>query len=110
MHKPICFIGAAAVAGLALLAPALAADPNRAPFLAEKRGCMECHAIGSTNGGPSFPAIAVRYRYQEGAREMLVDKIRIGGVKHWGERFNMWPQYTVPDDEAHELVDWILQQ
>jgi cytochrome c len=109
MYKPIRSIGAAA-AGLALLTPALAADPNRALFLADKRGCLECHAIGYRNAGPSFVAIAARYRYQAGAREMLADKIRFGGTKHWGERFNMWPQTTVPDEEVYELVDWILQQ
>jgi cytochrome c len=109
MHKAIRFIGAA-VSGFALLAPALAADPGRALFLADKRGCLECHAIGWRNVGPSFSAIAKRYRYQTGARAMLADKIRFGGTQHWGERFNMWPQTTVPDEEVYELVDWILQQ
>ena len=109
MYKPIGLTGAA-MAGLALLAQAIAADPNRAPFLADKRGCLECHAVGGSNVGPSFSAIAARYRYKAGARVMLEDKIRLGGAKHWGERFNMWPQTTVPDEEARELVDWILQQ
>jgi cytochrome c len=109
MHKRICFIGAA-VAVLGLLAPALAADPSRGLFLADKRGCLECHAIGGTNAGPSFSAIGTRYRYKAGAREMLADKIRFGGTQHWGERFNMWPQTTVTEDEAYDLVDWILQQ
>jgi cytochrome c len=109
MYKSICFIGGA-VAGLALLAPALAADPGRAMFLTDMRGCLECHAIGSKSAGPSFSAIAARYRYQTGARDMLVDKVRFGGTKHWGERFNMWPQVVVTEEEASVMVEWILQQ
>jgi cytochrome c len=103
-------VGFAAIAAAASLAPALANDYGHALALAERRGCMECHAIGWTNVGPAFAAIATRYRYQPGAREMLVDKIRFGGRQHWGERFNMWPQTNVSDEEVYELVDWILQQ
>jgi cytochrome c len=108
MYKLVGF--AAILAGAAWLAPALANDYSRTQALAEKRGCVECHAIGWTSVGPGFAAVAARYRYRPGAREMLVDKIRFGGKQHWGERFNMWPQTNVTDDEVYELVDWILQQ
>jgi cytochrome c len=109
MRKPIRFISAAA-ASFTLAASAVAGDPSRGLFLAEKRTCIECHSVTVKNVGPSFSAIAARYRHQPGAREMLVDKIRYGGTQHWGERFNMWPQTIVPDDELYDLVDWILQQ
>jgi cytochrome c len=109
MHKPIYFMSAAVV-GFALFASAFAGDTSRGLFLADKRMCLECHAVAVKNVGPSFSAIATRYRHEPGAREMLADKIRFGGAKHWGERFNMWPQVTVPDDELYDLVDWILQQ
>ena len=107
--KRVCTPGLAAAA-LMWLPHAHAAEPSRAPFLAEKRLCTECHAPNADSGGPSFPAIAARYRYQPDAREMLVDKVMHGGEQHWGGRFNMWPQYTVPRREAEELVDWILEQ
>jgi len=108
MYKQVGFT--AILAGAVSLAPALADDYARTLALAEQRGCLECHAIGWTNVGPGFAAIAVRYRHQPGAREILVDKIRFGGRQHWGERFNMWPQTNVSDEEVYELVDWILQQ
>jgi cytochrome c len=60
--------------------------------------------------GPSFSAIATRYRHQPGLRDVLLDKIRYGGKQHWGERFNMWPQTNLSDEDAYELVDWILKQ
>lgn len=100
----------AALATVASLTPAVAGDYSQGLALAEQRGCTECHAIGWTNVGPGFSAIATRYRHQPGAREMLVDKIRFGGRQHWGERFNMWPQTNLRDEEAYELIDWILQQ
>jgi cytochrome c len=109
MLKPILLLGPAVVA-LAVLAPAQAVDPGRAMSLAEKRGCIECHEVGAPNAGPSYSAIAARYRHDTGARDRLVDKIRFGGAKHWGERFNMWPHYTVTSEEAQIMVEWILQQ
>jgi cytochrome c len=108
MHKQVAV--AAILAGAVALAPALADDDARTLALAEQRGCLECHAIGWTNVGPGFASVAARYRHQAGGREILVDKIRFGGKKHWGERFNMWPQTNVSDEEVYELVDWILRQ
>jgi cytochrome c len=107
--KRLCFL-AAGLAGATLLAPARAVDPGRGLALADKRGCLECHAVGWTHVGPGFSAIAARYRHQANAREMLVDKVRFGGTQHWGERFNMWPQTNVTDEEVYELVDWVLEQ
>jgi cytochrome c len=109
MLNPLPLIGAA-VALVSLLGSARAADPGRAMSLAEKRGCVECHDIGAGGTGPSYSAIAARYRHDPGAHDRLVDKLRFGGAKHWGERFNMWPHYTVTNEEAHIMVDWILRQ
>jgi cytochrome c len=109
LQKLTYILGITAVTALGLLTQAGAADPLRAPFLAEKRGCSDCHTPDSSSGGPSFPAIAARYRYQPDARQMLMNKILSGGEQHWGNRYNMWPQYTVPEQEAAELVDWILE-
>jgi len=90
------------------LPPALAEDPARAFHLAEAKGCFECHAIGWKLVGPAFTDVATRYRLDPQAREMLVDKVRFGGTRHWGERFSMWPQTNLGDEEAYVLVDWVL--
>ena len=109
MKKLLCLL-AAGLAGTVLLAPVSAVDAGSGLALADKRGCLECHAIGWTLVGPSFSSVAARYRQQTGAREMLVDKVRFGGAQHWGERFNMWPQTNLSDEEVYELVDWVLEQ
>jgi len=109
MHKTLCFVSAVA-GSLALTAPAAAQDSGRGLFLSEKRLCFECHSVTIRNVGPSFEAVAARYRYNPWAREILADRIRNGSAQHWGDRYEMWPQIVVPDEELHVLVDWILRQ
>ncbi|MBK8015469.1 MAG: cytochrome C [Betaproteobacteria bacterium] len=109
MRNPIFFV-CAMVASFALVAAADAEDYGRGLFLTQKRMCFECHSVTLRNVGPSFEAVAARYRYNPWARDILADKIRHGSEGHWGDRFEMWPQEVVPDDELHVLVDWILQQ
>jgi cytochrome c len=101
-------LGAAVAA--ASLRPAAAADPARAFRLAEEKGCFECHAIGWKLVGPAFTDVAARYRFDREARDVLADKLRFGGKQHWGERFNMWPQTNVSDEEAYVLIEWVLSQ
>jgi cytochrome c len=78
--------------------------------LAQERGCLECHALTYRDAGPSFPAIAHRYRYDPLARERLPQVIRGGSAGHWGERFIMWPQPRLNDAEVQVLIDWVLSQ
>jgi cytochrome c len=90
--------------------PAFADDPARGFRLAEEKGCFECHAIGWKLVGPAFTEVAERYRLDPQARDMLVGKVRFGDERHWGERFNMWPQTNLSDEEVYVLVDWVLSQ
>jgi cytochrome c len=78
--------------------------------IADAKGCFECHALGRTEVGPSFQAVARRYRFDAGAREHLPYAIRGGSAGHWGDRFAMWPQPRLNDAEVRQLVDWILSQ
>jgi cytochrome c len=79
-------------------------------MLANDKGCFECHALGHTEVGPSFRAVARRYRFDPEARERLPYVIRGGSAGHWGDRFAMWPQARLSDQEVRQLVDWILTQ
>jgi cytochrome c len=95
--------------------PVLAADGASEKFasgyaLADSKGCFECHALGRREVGPSFRAVAHRYRFDPQARERLPYVIRGGSAGHWGERFVMWPQSRLSDGEVKELVDWVLSQ
>jgi cytochrome c len=95
--------------------PVLAAEGASEKFasgyaLANAKDCFECHALGRTEVGPSFRAVARRYRFDPQARERLPYVIRGGSVGHWGERFVMWPQPRLSDADVNELVDWVLSQ
>jgi cytochrome c len=83
---------------------------DRGYALAGKKGCFECHALGRDYVGPSFRAIAERYRMQPESRAQLAETIRSGSRGHWGERFNMWPQVHFTEAELTRLVDWVLMQ
>jgi cytochrome c len=95
--------------------PALAAGPatddfDRGYALAREKGCLECHAVGYRDVGPSFASIAQRHRFDPMARGRLPYVIRGGSAGHWGERFVMWPQPQLSDAEVKQLVDWVLSQ
>lgn len=105
------FIGLLVCAALLVAAvPAPSADFERGYALAREKACLECHALGWRDVGPSFRAIAQRYRFDQRGRERLPQVIRGGSAGHWGERFVMWPQVPLSDAEVRQLVEWILSQ
>jgi cytochrome c551/c552 len=85
-------------------------DFDRGYKLADTKGCLECHALGYSYIGPSFSAIAQRYRRNPEYQERLPYVIRGGSAGHWGERFVMWPQSRMSDAEVRQLADWVLSQ
>ena len=84
------------------------ADP--AVALAERRGCFTCHDLREPRIGPSFQAIATAHRGDPRAEAQLMDKIETGGRGHWGEEYNMSPQFELRPGEARTLVRWVLEQ
>lgn len=91
---------------LALLTtPAFAADANKS--LAEKNGCLGCHAIASKLVGPSYQDIAAKYAGQPDAKARLVQSIRKGGVGTWGQ-MPMPPQAQLSEADAKKLAAWVL--
>lgn len=108
MNQPSRLI-AIAIA-LAIIHPAQPAAAN--PQLADEKQCLKCHQIDKDTIGPSIRAIADRYAGRPEAFDMLVSRVKSGGWGHWGDM--MMPprtEYITPsDDEAAELVRWILKQ
>jgi cytochrome c len=99
-------VGVAIAFGMACMQPASAQAPDGGA-LARKLNCMSCHAPDRTLLGPSLGDIRKRYANQPGARDMLARKIQTGGSGAWGT-MPMPANTQVNDDEAHALVDWIL--
>jgi len=82
--------------------------------LAERAGCMDCHNSSRPGIGPTFEAIAARYREDSTAPGVLGDKISLGGAGNWAEEtggLTMPPYYNLLSIwEVQALVDWVLAQ
>jgi cytochrome c len=75
--------------------------------LIEANDCQTCHHTKNVLVGPSYTAIASRYDASNENRRLLVSKIINGGTGVWGDTpMNAHP--TLPEDEALEMVNYIL--
>ncbi|UJH92550.1 PKD domain-containing protein [Antarcticibacterium sp. 1MA-6-2] len=54
----------------------------------ENSDCRACHAVDKTVIGPSYLEIANRYKDDDKAHGMLVEKILLGGRGNWGDLAN----------------------
>lgn len=92
-------------AGVAL---ALAATPALSQeALAQKNGCLACHAVDKKVIGPAYKDVANKYRGDKEAEGKLVEKVKKGSQGVWGQ-IPMPPNSNVSDADAHSLVKWIL--
>ncbi len=84
-----------------LCAPALA---NTA--LAQKNGCLACHAVDHKVVGPAYQEVAKKYAGNT-KPEDLAKRIKAGGSGSWGP-IPMPPQGALSDADAKTLATWIL--
>lgn len=88
------------------MAPAAAfADDGEA--LAQKNGCLACHAVDKKVVGPSYKEVAAKYRTDKDAQAKLEKKVKAGGQGVWGQ-IPMPPNGAVSDADVKTLVKWIL--
>ena len=88
-----------------LVVTPFAAHANKG--LAEKNGCLGCHAVAAKLVGPAYKDVAAKYAGQPDATEMLAKSIRAGGTGKWGE-MAMPPQAQLSEADAKKLAAWIL--
>ena len=75
--------------------------------LIDRSDCKTCHALDRQVNGPSFQAVAGRYKDNEFAVRNLSLKIIKGGAGNWGQVvMSAHPQ--VSEEDAGEMVRWIL--
>ncbi|MBW7469854.1 c-type cytochrome [Marinobacter sp. M216] len=85
------------------------ADSHGMMKMAEEKKCLGCHLTSEeVPRAPSFQSVA--QKYTEDDREMLVEVVKTGGEDHWGSAVMPppGPRPEVSDQEANDLVDWIL--
>lgn len=84
-------------------------DPAQARgwHLIQGSDCGSCHAVATQSVGPSYEAIATRYRDDGHALEGLAHKIITGGNGNWGERLMAaHPQHSL--EETRAMARYIL--
>ena len=95
--------------GLALAGLLTAAGSAQADLaLADKSTCLNCHAMEKKLVGPSFAAIAAKYRGQPDAAALLRSKVEKGGQGVWGP-VPMPPMAYLPKDDVQAIVNWIVK-
>jgi cytochrome c551/c552 len=77
--------------------------------LSDKHGCDNCHAMDKKLIGPSFKAVAEKYRKQADANSLLAGKVLGGASGTWGA-VAMPAMGHVPAADVQALVSWILKQ
>lgn len=94
---------------LAVMAAALGFAGSAAADLglAQKEGCLGCHAVDKKLVGPAWKDVAARYKTDKGAVDKLAAKVRSGGKGNWGEIVQP-PNTTTSDADIKKLVQFIL--
>ena len=72
-----------------------------------KNNCLACHNVNQTVVGPSFKAVANKYRGQADAADKLAKKIRAGGSGVWGA-MPMPAHPQISESDAKKLATYIL--
>jgi cytochrome c len=113
MKSPIHFVSSAVLL-LALIGAASVPLAVADEVLAERAGCSGCHGVAGQGTGPTYEAIALRYKGETGARELLSEKLAAGGAGNWTDETGglSMPPYSnlLSSEEIRALVDWILAQ
>ena len=89
------FLAVAAAAMMSSGAAQASAD------LAQKAGCMTCHAVDTKKMGPAFKEVAKKYKGNAAAEGELVTKLK-SGKGH--------PATKASDDDLKAVVKWVLAQ
>ena len=103
MRTPI--LAALTLAGL-VATPLVHADQA----IAQKAGCLACHAVDKKLVGPAFKDVAAKYKGQPDAVAKLSDKVRKGGAGNWGQiPMPPNPEAKISDADLKTVVEWILK-
>ena len=76
--------------------------------LAQKSGCLGCHAVDKKEAGPAFREVAAKYKAERNAAARLIYKIKVGGSGVWGDK--VMPPSAVSDADIKELAERVLAQ
>ena len=76
--------------------------------LAKQNACLGCHAINRKIVGPSFQAVAEKYKNDPNAQAFLKNKIAKGGSGSWGV-VPMPANTKLSNADLTALTSWVLR-
>lgn len=85
-----------------------AVDEAAGQALAQKSGCLLCHAVDKKVLGPSYKDVAAKYKGQKDAEAKLIAKVSKGGSGTWGPIPMPANSPKVSDADIKTLVEWVL--
>lgn len=98
-----------AAAGAMLLATqAGAVDADAAKALAQKSGCLACHAVDHKVLGPAYKDVAAKYKGNKEIEAKLIAKVKAGGSGVWGPIPMPANSPQVKDADIKTIVEWVL--
>jgi len=103
----------AALAALAIWASeSSAADAVAARKLARKESCLRCHAVDKKKEGPSYQAVAYKYKGQADAIDKLVEHITADNKVKLSDGHEEFHRITKTKDpeQIRNLITWVLAQ
>jgi cytochrome c len=83
-------------------------EDEKAFAIAKQNACLGCHAANKKIVGPSFQAVAERYKSDANAQVFLKNKITKGGSGSWGV-VPMPANTKLSDADLTALTGWILR-
>lgn len=95
------------VALVSLCGTAFAVDKDAAMALAQKNGCLACHALDTKMVGPAWNDVGKKYAGDATAAEQLAVKVKKGTKGTWGP-VPMPPNATVKPADIKTLVEFVL--
>lgn len=103
-------LAASAHAAPAPATPAKAApiDIAKAEQLAQANACVSCHTAKRRLVGPSYEAVAAKYKGDANAEAKLMAKIKNGGAGVWG-MIPMPAHPRISEADNRLLTQWVLQ-
>ena len=84
------------------------AEDEKAFVIAKQNACLGCHAVNKKIVGPSFQAVAEKYKSDANAQAFLKNKIVKGGSGSWGV-VPMPANTKLSDADLTTLTSWILR-
>lgn len=84
------------------------AEDEKAFVIAKQNACLGCHAVNKKIVGPSFQAIAEKYKGDANAQAFLKNKIARGGSGSWGV-VPMPANSKLNEADLSALTSWILR-